>query len=278
MNIRVLTLNVWNQEGDPRRVAAINRELRALDPDIVGFQEVVYAADHNQLDELLRGMNHHWTHQAQVMASKPPKTDRYGGNAVATRWPHQLVEAVDMRLSDAQDVPWCTLAVSVPIPGEGDVLFIVTTTSWRPEAESARERQAIALSDLDARHRRDLPTIIAGDFTAEPDSACIRYLSGLQSLNGRSVHYHDTWKIAGGGPGYTWTADNPNARSVIDQIIRQPSHRRRIDYIFIGSWYAHPKAQCRVRSARLAFDKPDDGVWASDHFGVVVDLEIAKDA
>lgn len=61
VNIRVLTLNVWNQEGDPRRMAAINRELRVLDPDLIAFQEVVYTADGNQLDELLRGMDHHWT-------------------------------------------------------------------------------------------------------------------------------------------------------------------------------------------------------------------------
>jgi hypothetical protein len=28
--------------------------------------------------------------------------------------------------------------------------------------------------------------------------------------------------------------------------------------------------------AKLAFDKPVNGLWASDHFGVVVDLEIGK--
>jgi endonuclease/exonuclease/phosphatase family metal-dependent hydrolase len=64
---------------------------------------------------------------------------------------------------------------------------------------------------------------------------------------------------------------------VIDQIVRQPNHRRRIDYVFTGSWHAHPKAHCQVRTARLAFDQPTDGVWASDHFGVLVDLEIGND-
>jgi hypothetical protein len=27
----------------------------------------------------------------------------------------------------------------------------------------------------------------------------------------------------------------------------------------------------------MAFSQPLDGVWASDHFGVVVDLEIGRD-
>src|SRR6202040_3586385 len=49
---------------------------------------------------------------------------RYGGSAVATRWPHRVVEARDLRLADALDVPWSTLAVSVPLPGEDDLLFI----------------------------------------------------------------------------------------------------------------------------------------------------------
>jgi endonuclease/exonuclease/phosphatase family metal-dependent hydrolase len=137
-----------------------------------------------------------------------------------------------------------------------------------------RERQAIAITDLDARHRTSLPTIIAGDFNAGPDAASIRYLTGRQSIAGRSVHYHDAWEIAGQGPGHTWTVENPNARGEIEQIVRQPRHRRRLDYVFIGSWHAHPQAHCRVRAAALAFDQPTDGLWPSDHFGVVVDVEI----
>jgi endonuclease/exonuclease/phosphatase (EEP) superfamily protein YafD len=130
------------------------------------------------------------------------------------------VEALDLRLADALDVPWSTLAVAVSLPGEDDLLFIWTTASWRLEAESARERQVVALTDLDARHRGSLPTIIAGDFNASPDAASIQYLTGLQSLGGRSVHYHDAWSVVGVGPGHTWTVDNPNASSVIDQIVR----------------------------------------------------------
>src|SRR6266536_2397944 len=67
-----------------------------------------------------------------------------------------------------------------------------TTLSWRLSAEAARERQAVALTDLDFRHRGSLPTIIAGDFNAGPDATSIRYLSGLQSINGRSVKYQQS--------------------------------------------------------------------------------------
>jgi endonuclease/exonuclease/phosphatase family metal-dependent hydrolase len=272
--LRILTINVENVEGDPRRTTAINHELRRLAPDLVSFQEVIQSPEHVQLEELLADTELHGTHQADVMAYAPPFADRYGGTAVATRWPHTTLEIIDMRVAGAADVPWCTIAVTVAIPDEGEVLFIGTTAAWRLDAEAIRERQAIALTDLDARHGRILPTVIAGDFNAAPDAASIRYLRGLQSLGGRSVHYHDAWEIAGTGPGYTWTVDNPNTRDVIDAVVRQRVHRRRIDYVFIGSWHQHPNAYCEVRSAAVAFDQPIDGVWASDHSGVVVDVDI----
>jgi hypothetical protein len=92
------------------------------------------------------------------------------------------------------------------------------------------------------------------------------------------VLYHDAWAVAGDGPGHTWASDNPNARAGADQIVRQPGYRRRFDYIFVGSWDVHPKGRALVQSARLAFDTPVDGVWVSDHFGVVADLEIGIDS
>jgi len=100
------------------------------------------------------------------------------------------------------------------------------------------------------------------------------YLTGRQSLSGHGTQYHDAWDIAGDGPGHTWTDRNPNAAQDIEALVRQPRHRRRTDYIFIGAPHAHPKAYARVRTARLAFDSPVGGVWPSDHFGLVVDLDI----
>jgi endonuclease/exonuclease/phosphatase family metal-dependent hydrolase len=155
---------------------------------------------------------------------------------------------------------------------------VATSDRKQLDAEAVREQQAIALTDLDARHRRELPTIIAGDFNATPDAASIRYLRGLQSLGGRSVQYHDAWEIAGSGPGYTWTTKNPNTQNVVDAVVRQPARHQRFDYVFIGSWHQHRNSYCQVRSAAVAFDQPIDGVWASDHYGVVVDVDIGVDA
>jgi endonuclease/exonuclease/phosphatase family metal-dependent hydrolase len=277
MQLCVLAINVWNVAGDVRRTALLNGAIRRLAPDLVAFEEVIQTPDRNQLQELLHETGLHGTHQLDVMPSASPWVEQYGGSAVATRWPHRVAEVIDPRLPDAMDIPWATMAVTVPIPDEGDLLFISASTSWRLEAESARERQAVALADLDARHRGPLPTVIAGDFNATPNAASVRYLTGLQSIGGRSVHYHDAWEVAGEGSGYTWDIDNPNGRAEMDKIIRQPNHRRRIDYVFVGSWYAHPKAHCYIKSAKLAFDEQIDGVWLSDHYGVSVELDIGME-
>jgi endonuclease/exonuclease/phosphatase family metal-dependent hydrolase len=271
MRLRVLTINVQNDEGDPRRTGLLNQEIRRLAPDLVAFQEVCYPGRRDQLAELVAGTGLHTTHQAAVLDRLPPDGDRYGGTAIATRRPHRVLEVLENRTGD---VHWWTLAVSVPVPSLGEQLFIVPTTPWRLDAEAARERQAIEITELDARHRTGLPTIIAGDLNAGPDASSIRYLSGLQALQGRSAHYHDAWAVGGAGPGHTWTVDNPLAAAEIERVLGQPGHRRRIDYVFVGSAHAHPRARARIVAARLIADRPVDGVWLSDHAGVVADLDV----
>jgi endonuclease/exonuclease/phosphatase family metal-dependent hydrolase len=274
VRVRVLTINVQNDQGDPRRTSLLNQELRRLAPDLVAFQEVCYPGRRDHLAELIDGTGLHATHQADVLDHLPPGADRYGGTAVATRWPHRIREVREGRLAENPGIYWWTLAVEVEVPGLGEQLFVVPTTPWPLDAEAARERQAVEVADLDARHRGPLPTIIAGDLNAGPEAASIRYLSGLQSLNGRGVHYHDAWTVAGDGPGHTWTVDNPLAAAEIERVIGQSGHRRRIDYVFVGSAHAHPVAQARIVSAHLVADRPVGGIWLSDHAGVLADLDI----
>jgi endonuclease/exonuclease/phosphatase family metal-dependent hydrolase len=81
MHVCIVTFNVWNIEGEPGRLKAINSELRRLDPDLVAFQEVVQTADVKSLDTLLEGMDLQRTHQTDVQHFIPPFADRYGGSA-----------------------------------------------------------------------------------------------------------------------------------------------------------------------------------------------------
>lgn len=277
MRIRILTFNVWNTRGPPDRLALINEELQRIRPDLLALQEVVRTAAQDDVQPLLQNVGLRGIHQADVQPVPPPFAAEYGGTVLASRWPCRVVEALDMRFADAPDVPWATLAAVIDLPDAGPLLFIATTGAWRPEASAARERQAIALADLDARHRQALPTIIAGDFNAEPDAASIRFMTGKQALGGRSTFYVDAWSSAGEGAGHTWISENPSAASDGAQLVGAQRFARRIDYVFVGSPLAHRNGVARVTSAKLAFDKPlGVDVWASDHCGVVVDLEVER--
>jgi endonuclease/exonuclease/phosphatase family metal-dependent hydrolase len=144
MRLRVLTLNVQNDEGDSRRTGLINRELRRLAPDLVAFQQVCYPDRRDQLAELVDGTGlMHTTHQAEPLDYIPPYANRYGGTAVATRWPHHVVEVLDHHPADASDFHWWTLAVSVQVAGPDEQLFIVPTTPWQLDAARSRRASAI---------------------------------------------------------------------------------------------------------------------------------------
>jgi endonuclease/exonuclease/phosphatase family metal-dependent hydrolase len=254
--MRVLTFNVQTDVGDPRRAGLINGELRRLAPDLVALQEVRRDAERDQLAELLAGTGLHAIHQTELLGPPAPGLEVYGGTAVATRWPHRVAEVREHRPGGPGDVHWWTLAVVVAVPAVGEVLFVVPTTPWQPGAEAARVRQAGEIADLPARFR--LPTLVAGDLNAGPDAESLRLLTGRG--------FRDAWAEAGDGPGWTWSVDNPLAAAEIERVLGRPEHRARIDHVLVG-----PGA--RVTAARLVGDRPIEGVWLSDHAGVLVDLE-----
>ncbi len=116
--------------------------------------------------------------------------------------------------------------------------------------------------------------VLAGDLDAVPDASSIRFLRGLQSLGGMSVCYRDAWEsIHAEEPGHTFTLRNPLVMEESD--VRQ-ERSRRIDYIFVRCDEHGPTLA--ISACALAFAEAVDGVWASDHFGVIADLEASSPA
>ena len=105
--------------------------------------------------------------------------------------------------------------------------------------------------------------------TVRPDADEMDRLGQAVRLQG-----HTAGQVSGPGPGPGPGLPRLSLPTVIEQVVGQGAHHRRIDYVFVGSRLTHPKAQCTIDTAALAFDRPVDGTWASDHFGVVVDLDI----
>jgi endonuclease/exonuclease/phosphatase family metal-dependent hydrolase len=118
---------------------------------------------------------------------------------------------------------------------------------------------------MDERGERHV--VIASDFNASPEAASVRFWRGLQSLDSTSVCYRDAWESTHPGePGHTYTPCNPLVAGGEMPL----ELGRRIDYVMVRCGDHDPTL--RVSSCERIFDEPVDGVWATDHFGVVADL------
>jgi endonuclease/exonuclease/phosphatase family metal-dependent hydrolase len=272
--LSVLTLNLWHDSGPwPRRSERLREWIDRLDPDLIGFQEALRGPDFDQVAELLDGRAYHCDYGCASAFWRDPRHQAGArvatefGNAVACRWP--IAEREVQRLPDAGDGE-TRVALSVTLDSPlGPLSLTCTHLNWKFRHGEVRERQVVALCDLVLRRRPrgGFPPLLVGDFNAEPDSAEIRYVTGLQSLGGRSVAFLDAWRVAGdGGPGTTWSNANPYARAALEPD-------RRIDYIFAG--FPRRDGLGQIVECRVVCDDTRDGVWPTDHFGVYAELRAA---
>jgi endonuclease/exonuclease/phosphatase family metal-dependent hydrolase len=261
--LSVLTLNLWHDNGPyAERRRLLRGWIDRLNPDLIGFQEALRGDKVDQVAELLNGAGYYLDYVRASAFWVGEGVDF--GNAVASRWP--ILDRAELRLPDAGDGETrAALSVMVDAP-VGPVALCVTHLNWKAHHGWARERQVVAVCDF-ARRRRPpdgFPPILVGDFNAEPESAEIRYVTGMQSLDGRSVHFYDAWRLAGGGgDGATWSNHNAYARLGLEPD-------RRIDYIFTGA----PKRNGigLVERCRVVCNQEVGGIWPTDHFGLYAEL------
>lgn len=268
--IRVLTANIYNYTAPYAvRMRLLRTEIEKLDPDLIAFQEAgCMPGKEHQVKQLLAGLGYHLDHECD---GKEIKAVFPFGVAVASRWP--IARKGLWRLS----VTGTALAVEVRAPSPaGRFLFVSTvgTGRWQLDRALQREKDAVELDKFIRGNANPnaFPTVIGGDFDAVPSSASIRFLSGLQSLAGRSTHYQDAWKAAGKkGPGYTWSTENRYVRGLTEQIFHTDDHHRRIDYVFLGSPH-HYRKFARIVNCRVVLAQSDGKDWPSDHYGVFAEI------
>jgi endonuclease/exonuclease/phosphatase family metal-dependent hydrolase len=266
--LRVATLNLWGRQGawDERRSVLVEG-LRELGPDLVAFQEAIVGEGYDQVADLL-DPSYHVAHQGVGLLG-----DGNHGASIASRWPLGEVREVDLHLTErTKDYPCAVLAAEVLAPEPlGPLLFVSYGPSHQLSVELEREMQAVTTARFVEEHvgRRDRHVVLAGDFNTDPESASVRFWCGRQSLRGTSVCYRDAWEEGHPDePGHTFSPRNPLVRENKPALGRG----RRIDYVFVRCSDALYGPTLDLSACELIFDKPVDGVWASDHFGVVADL------
>lgn len=264
MRIKILTINIWNRSGPwEARRALLSEGVAALAPDLIGLQEVMSDGTHTLAHEVLAGLGYGVVYGE----AKPLLGGISFGNAAASRWPiaPRGVEPLPALDTDERRSALFT-EVSTPI---GPLPFAVTHLAWKLHHGYLREAQARALGEAittreppaDAR----LPLVLCGDFNARPDAAEMRYLTGLQSLDGSSMFLTDCFEAAGAGPGFTFDGrHNPHAAMAFEV-------QRRIDYVLVRG--PDERGRGVPLTASVVLTEVRDGVAASDHFGVLTELD-----
>ncbi|WP_432513640.1 endonuclease/exonuclease/phosphatase family protein [Kineococcus sp. SYSU DK001] len=279
--LRVMTWNVWWRFGDWRaRREAILAVLREQAPDVVGLQEVWADAEGNLARWLAAQLGMHvawspspaperWRRRLLHQGQDPVLVDSLEfGNAVLSRWPLLSTEVLDLPGGGHEDEGRTALQVFVDAPRR-PLPFTTTHLNSSPAESAVRVAQVRELVPFVARGRRrgeHYPPVLTGDFNAVAESDELRLCQGYLTAGPvDGFVLVDSWRFADpADPGFTWDRRNPFVARV-----HQPSAR--IDHVLVG--LAPFTGEGSVRDVRRVAVDPVDGVWASDHAAVVVDLE-----
>jgi endonuclease/exonuclease/phosphatase family metal-dependent hydrolase len=265
--VRIATWNIWARYGPwEARAPVIAATLRAIDADIVGLQEVWDDGERNQADELARALGYNgsvWSPNVQF-----PDGVR-AGNAVISRWPIAVHEARALPREGAgakDDEGEERLALFAEVDGpRGTIQLSCAHLSWRDDHSAIRQEQVRALCEFVRERRpRRFPAVVVGDLNSEPASDEIRMLTGLAAVPITGVVFRDAWRVVhGDAPGYTVANSNPFSRPNL-------SLEQRIDYVLTGV----PKlgGVGHAVDVRVFGDEPIEGMFGSDHYGVVAEL------
>lgn len=268
--LRFVTLNIWSHHPPWLiRRQLIQKGLRAESPDFVALQEVLqpHGSGTSQADEVAEGLGYLVLFSRACQLTRPIAADY--GNALLSRFPireHRTVPLPTPPEAEPRSLLYALCSVKI-----GVLPVLVTHLSWEPELAAVRKEQLHYLAqflrqELQALPQRlpshvvILPPVLMGDLNAGPDSPeLVDFLS--------TTGFTDCFAAAGQGPGLTMDARrNPAAAKDLVAL------SRRIDYVMLG---AFPTVELRTKEARLCLDQDEAGIFPSDHFGMLADLEIA---
>ena len=128
------------------------------------------------------------------------------------------------------------------------------------EGEALRLKQAAATLDFINQTAGGDPAVLMGTLASAPGSAVLELL--------KNAGFRDTWNLAGGA---TWDEEgNPNTSHSGDLYTAGVSSNR-VDYVLVRG------EGIRGRSSRIVFNRETYGTFPSDHYGLLVNLEIDED-
>ena len=277
--LRIMTWNVQGRIGDwTNRHPALRSWIERIDPDVLTLQESWVEPDGTtQADRLGEELGLYSVTAADLAGfDRYPEAPYWVVNAVLSRWPLTIERLCP--LPDEHGEPtWRHAAVTRVhrADAEGGEFIAAGAHIEHGLEQSARRsvqltaimhHLAETLGDEDQR-RESLPAILAGDLNCTPESDEYRCATGLSAGPIPAFTLVDAWTAAGNtDPGHTWSARNP----LVPRLAIHP--HRRLDYVMVST-PRRPGAG-HVDRCFLAGDDAVDGVWATDHFAVVAEVQM----
>ena len=238
--IKVATFNIWHDREDwPARLPLLVEALRESGADVIALQEVLQDEAKglpNQAETIAAALGGYSVH---FFSTDPQGKPRRYGNAILTRLP--VLETASVKLEPLNDYR-TALRVRVEAGGR-PVDMVVTHLAWKPDQGPMRAQQIAHL--MSWLPSDDVPLVVMGDFNAPLDD------SGLAALT--SGRFESA--LPEGAVSTTLNTAEGHKPRVIDHIFAE---RR---------WFT-------VEGARRIGDQPVNGVYPSDHFGVVAALRL----
>jgi endonuclease/exonuclease/phosphatase family metal-dependent hydrolase len=244
----IATLNIRNiADRWTERLPLLLADMAALQPDLLGLQEVVFPV---QQDRLIGAAGARRYEAFRAAAGRPEY-----GNAllVADGLAATAAERLDLGRNRS------ALRVRVTAPGGVALAMVVTHLHHEVADESVRDEQAARLIDWLGRDGKDAPTIVVGDFNAEPIEPAYARMTEAgfrsSSVEANGAEPAVTWPSGIQAPGMDTDGD-PGC----------------LDYIWV-------RGPIGVESCRVVFDRPavgDATLYPSDHFGLVAHVTVGE--
>ena len=258
--MKIATYNIWNDEATLElRAAQILDEIRTVNADIIGLQEVS-AKIYNNCLATESGYVHH------VFMQYPGEEE---GLAMLSRYPLIFLEALYQRGDYANST-----AMNAFFMVDG-VRFSLTNVHLPWNSVGVREQQILAVDRHLHGQNADFH-ILLGDFNGDIGSSVDRYLTGEQTLHGCEANpcWNDLARAyaARNGEAVKPTLDTVhNPRWAGKKSIYAPEVMDRI-YI-MDHWN-----ETELESVELFGTKVSKktGYAASDHYGVVAEVTFRK--
>ena len=244
--LHVATLNILNlADRWPERLPLILADMAALQPDLLGLQEVVYVM---QQDRLIGAAGEGRYAAIRGWAGRPEY-----GNSLLVREPlvARDVDRIDLGFQRSAH------RAIIDLPNGSTVLVAVTHLHHAVPDAAERDGQATALLDWLAGGPEADARIAMGDFNADPAEPAY---ARMVAAGFRSAYA----EVHGKEPAVTWPSGLQAPAMDTDG---EPDC---LDYIWL-------RGAIRATEARLAFDRPhpdDPTLYPSDHLGVSARLEV----